>query len=387
MPVIEAVDDFAKKTGFTVQISGDRTKLLTRKITLDTGETTYWEAYARLCKEAGLGEHVDPSAGVDNRFNDRAQRGGTRVIDLRHSSYNPTESRLVLTDGGPADSAPPTFHAGALRIRALPSITSVSGQTKNDGETLFALDVTPEPGLLWQTVLGMRIDRAIDDRGQHLTQPAAFVGGGINPQSLQEDVVIIVEDGTILPVNDLRLVPVRLKLGKASAKQVKELKGTLTAQVLGVPERLATVESILKSAGQVVKAADGTTVRVMAVTQQDDGEISLRVELQSRTPDMNLGRFPGRIIRVNRGMRARTQREMPTEGGEPILTLQNTKGEAFRLDQCALDSGTDGIRTTKLFNLTFPPQKNLGEPAKLIFTGRRLAVVEVPFVLKDIPLP
>src|SRR5438067_1992456 len=59
--VTEALDDFAKKTGFTVQLGGDRTKVLGRKVTLDTGDVTYWEAYARLCKEAGLSEHVDPN--------------------------------------------------------------------------------------------------------------------------------------------------------------------------------------------------------------------------------------------------------------------------------------------------------------------------------------
>src|SRR5262249_13909352 len=62
-PVAEAVADFAHQTGFPLQIGGNTpqgnisVKPINRKITLDTGAVPFWEAFDRLCREAGLVEH------------------------------------------------------------------------------------------------------------------------------------------------------------------------------------------------------------------------------------------------------------------------------------------------------------------------------------------
>src|SRR5207247_422067 len=55
-PVAEAVADFAQKTGFQVQILDAERAKITRKITLDTGDVPFWQAYQRLCEAAGLVE-------------------------------------------------------------------------------------------------------------------------------------------------------------------------------------------------------------------------------------------------------------------------------------------------------------------------------------------
>ena len=55
-PITEAVADFAKKSGFPLQFEGDRVQLANRKITLDTGEVTFWEALNQFCRAAGLVE-------------------------------------------------------------------------------------------------------------------------------------------------------------------------------------------------------------------------------------------------------------------------------------------------------------------------------------------
>src|SRR5262249_48230510 len=56
MPVREAVADFARKTGFLIQLEGDRAKLTERRITLETGEISLWDAVAEFCQKAGLTE-------------------------------------------------------------------------------------------------------------------------------------------------------------------------------------------------------------------------------------------------------------------------------------------------------------------------------------------
>ncbi|MCC6418094.1 MAG: hypothetical protein IT429_07560 [Gemmataceae bacterium] len=54
MPVPEAVAELAKQSGYTIDLLGDRVVLAGRKVTLDTGETTFWQAFDQLCAKASL---------------------------------------------------------------------------------------------------------------------------------------------------------------------------------------------------------------------------------------------------------------------------------------------------------------------------------------------
>src|SRR5438445_1057145 len=55
-PALDAVAELQKQSGYQIQVAGDRTALANKKITLDTGETTFWEALDQLCRAAGLTE-------------------------------------------------------------------------------------------------------------------------------------------------------------------------------------------------------------------------------------------------------------------------------------------------------------------------------------------
>lgn len=57
-PVADALEDLARRTGLRIQLDGDSKKLPGRKVTLDTGETTLWEALAEFCRKAGLSERA-----------------------------------------------------------------------------------------------------------------------------------------------------------------------------------------------------------------------------------------------------------------------------------------------------------------------------------------
>src|SRR5947209_3366069 len=63
-PVPEAVKELAKKSGHGITLLGDAGKLAERKVTLDTGETTFWQAFDQLCQKAGLAEVASPSGNV-----------------------------------------------------------------------------------------------------------------------------------------------------------------------------------------------------------------------------------------------------------------------------------------------------------------------------------
>ena len=54
--ILDAVSELAKQSDYRVDIAGNRPALGERKITLDTGEVTFWEALHQLCKKGGLTE-------------------------------------------------------------------------------------------------------------------------------------------------------------------------------------------------------------------------------------------------------------------------------------------------------------------------------------------
>jgi hypothetical protein len=55
-PVADAVAEFNKKSGYTIQLHDPEKKLKDRTVTLDTGEVTFWEAFDKFCEKAGLVE-------------------------------------------------------------------------------------------------------------------------------------------------------------------------------------------------------------------------------------------------------------------------------------------------------------------------------------------
>jgi len=63
VPVPEAVADFARKTGYAIVLNDPENKLAERKITLDTGDVTFWEAFDQFCDKAGLVEDAANGLG------------------------------------------------------------------------------------------------------------------------------------------------------------------------------------------------------------------------------------------------------------------------------------------------------------------------------------
>jgi hypothetical protein len=179
----------------------------------------------------------------------------------------PTEaSGIILTDGKLPSL--PTDDRTAVRFRALKA-SSVGAPA--EGEILLALEVTPEPKLLWQGTVAVQIKKATDDQGQSLEQvagggngplrpgaggmggggggakgpqpgmaPGGFGGGGGGfggfpapgrpgggaALGLPGNVMGMAGNAAVL------LAPVRLKKGAKPATSLKEISGTITARVL-----------------------------------------------------------------------------------------------------------------------------------------------------------
>src|SRR5262249_49953168 len=125
--------------------------------------------------------------------------------------------------------------------------------------------------------------------------------GAWNPYQANE--VIVVWDGhTEFPGHDRpRQVPVRLRLGEKPARQIKELRGTLSAEVEAPAEPLVAVKDVVHAAGKLMKGPDGSYVKVLEAGREPGGQIKLKLEVKAppRASDFS-GVTNLRVLRINR---------------------------------------------------------------------------------------
>jgi hypothetical protein len=220
-PVAEAVAALSKQSGYPIQVGGDKAKLAARKVTLDTGEVSFWEAFDKLCQKAGL---VEP-----------ARDGQT------------APGALQVVDGTPA--ATPTCYAGALRVRVVPGSVQ-----RKDGATEFLLELSIEPRFRQPKVLGAaRVLTALDPDGKALA--------GLEAPSLKAA---------------LLRAPVGLKWGEKKA--LKELSGSVLFETV-LAEKVLAIDDVPKSAGKAVKNDEGATLRLDAYEKKGNGDVSIRTTL------------------------------------------------------------------------------------------------------------
>ncbi len=387
MPVTAAVADLAHKTGLRLQIVGDAAPLAQRRLTLDTGETTLWEALAQFCRKAGLTDRgLDPAAFQEDR-----------------SEYNPGQRRLIVLDRTSSDSdvravSPlrladgpwqelPTCYAGAVRIRALPPTKPTANTPQPEGDKSLVLEVIPEPRFQWQSVLAVRVDRAVDSKGPTLKQPVMVSGLGRAAGHAAEEVLILWDGSSEFPANpfgDARHVPIRLAPADGPWQHLKELHGTITARVGLPPERLASVDKIFQAAGQTVRTANGNVLQVVEVKRADDGRYQLRMALTAPPPELISAGIPARLIVHKRGWWGQGTGDVSAEGCS--FTLLDARGRPFPLAGGEVQGMlAQGIRHD--YTLLYRPLPDGAPPARLQYAGRRTVTIEVPFTLQDVPLP
>jgi hypothetical protein len=335
---------------------------------------------------------------------------------------------ITLAPGKP--KALPTDDSSAVRVRALEKADMFGPPA--DGQTLIALEVTPEPKLQWQRLVSVRVDKAVDDQGQKLPQVTEGPGagpGGVPPAAGPAIAVIRKGFGKGFPViGNSQYAEVRLKKGESekASKVLKELKGTISAQFLTEARPYITVDNILKAAGKTVKGPAGGSIKVLEVKKDDNGQITIRFEVE---PPANVIPDGGSVngggirpvpvpIRIRRaavppgagpGLKAAPPpapaaappkaappagaaapavafvRGVATfNGGFNGLTLQDDKGNVLPVRVGMTWQAGGGAPE---YNLLYVPQKDKGEPAKLVFSGRKAVDVDIPFTLKDVPLP
>jgi hypothetical protein len=385
-PVAEAVRDLARRSGYPVQVQGDLGKLAQRRITLETEDLPFWEAFDRFCRRAGL---VERGLVPLPRTPVQASADQALALQLLQKGYVPdsrVENRFVLVDGQPP--ALPGCRDGAVQIQALPPSPSMWGHARRPGEALLVLDVAPEPKLAWHSTLEVRIDRAVDEHGQQLAQ----AGASSDPKNagiMMGNGVVLWNTVTEQPLSSPRHVAVRLARGDKPSKVLKELRGTLSAQVQTPLQPLITVDQVLLAVGQTFKGPDGESLKVVEAGRQPDGLMRLRIQVEGPIQgQVILGRGGFRVNRVvvmNGGGRIGVNREW--DGGSSTLSLLDATGKSVPLVRAESNLVPSGTSVAQEHQLSYQPAAVQSEPAALVYRGRRTVVLDIPFTLKDVPLP
>jgi RNA polymerase sigma factor (sigma-70 family) len=357
-PVAEAVADFKAKSGYDLSLSDPEGKLKDRTVTLDTGDVTFWQALDQFCRQARLVEAPVPDGpppGVGGGVFRGGGFGGVGagpIGGMMVMQQSAAPDRIVLADGRPRDL--PASDGTAVRVRALGKADGPGSPA--DGEAVLALEVTPEPKLRWRGVTAVEVGKATDDQGQTLEQvkPVGQVPG--NP------------------------VPARFKRGPKAATSLREITGTVTARVLREPQPYLTIDDVLGAAGKNFQAADGGGLRVIDVAKGPAGRVELRFAV-----DPPVGAAPaGGPVRVTHRSGRVVVSSAGGDGPEYELAVMDDKGVV--LEPVGL-GGRGGVGREPDYSATYQPRQGQGAPAKLIYTVSPNVTLNVPFTLRNVPLP
>ncbi|HKB05535.1 MAG TPA: hypothetical protein VKD90_25145 [Gemmataceae bacterium] len=408
VPLDQAVAELSRKTGLSLQL--DKGVDPKRPVTVDTGEVPFWQAVDAFYTAAGLTEADGPAPAANAP---QPGMSGRRLVYMSRLSGVSHQTQVRLVEGK-AETPAATGHA--LRVRALPAGYAQNKYDAATGEVTFHLDVDPAPALTLQEVLGVEVRRAVADDRRALA-PAYPAPPFIGPYVMEELLVakqLVIIDGDLQVGNDAGpLFPVTLKAGGTRPKRLAELEGVVVARVLAPPEPVLTVPDVFgKGKGQSF-TADRLTCRVTSAdsdaprppvvargVQPGDGRpvrkppeapaaAAVRVRVTSTAGAINeFLNFPvqvkGRLrpfIRLNR-----LSGEMAT--GAPDFQLRDADGKPLRVLATGLvDSTFDGTTLNQEVQLTFEKPAGGLDGINLSLTARKSVVVELPFVLKDVPLP
>jgi hypothetical protein len=326
--------------------------------------------------------------------------GGMRPMPSQ--AYNPYPLGQFNLVPGKAQEVP-TAYTGAVRVRALPAQPQAPGlpaPPQRAGEATLTLEVTAEPRLQnFQLLGGVQIDKAVDDQGQSLTapmdpMPGTGPFGAVEQLGAMRGRVAY----TISPyLNAGRMAHVRLKLGEKKAKTLKELSGHISAQLLAAPQALITVEDVLKAAGKKVKGVGGGgEIEMVSCEKQADGSYKVQFRMEQPpnfipapfqgpvAPGINNG--GGGVVQIGGVGGRRVIRSVANTHGLPALV--DAKGRSLQLSQVPtrMYRGGFGVLTMEV-TMVFRQNDGQGEPAQLVLHGQRNISVQVPFTLRDVPLP
>jgi hypothetical protein len=407
-PLAEVVRDLVRQTNIRLQLAREPVDLPVRKITIDTGETSFWEALDALCRAAKVSIRpgtIDPSAEDAQTAAINGAIGavpiavpnvaGGIVFTTSAMVSAPSEEAIVLQDGPMPNS--PTAIIGAARVRLIPDRWANRDRKPGD-EMKWTLEILTEPRMRWVNAPSFRFD------GKPGLRVDATPQGG-NVEAMGPGARRIMTSSTHVfggPGNVARGVtrhelPVYVKADGASP--IGELKGSLAGSVQATTGSVATIADVTKDKTSAV-TRDGVKIAVKDYSRADDGTVTLTLELErpgGGPAGMAAGGVMiagnaavGRVIRNGGGGAIPANVKQMISGPDgPVesIKLTDEKGKQFDVSVTKSEfSNNNGTMTAKLGLECRPPTAD-SKPKALEIHGPRSAAVEAAFTLKDVPAP
>ncbi len=385
----------AKKTNLPLVLDEKLVRNSGITITLDTGEVAFWQAIEQFLQVAGLTENPNPEPVKPTNSN---QRYYTQQIDW--GGYQPNNPALSTHDGKIHLMSGKTVAACSDKVVRVKAVAKDMGaHIRGSNELELILDVSPSPNVGWQGLNRLDIQRAVDDRNRVLKQSHIIGNDGGDSMGFDNDGVWFGLNGGVQfssqyefgpqgqTVNPYH-VPIKLLAKDSYSKYLKELQGVISARMLSPLEALITVNDLGKATSDKIFSSDGRNLTIVEIKLAKNGLQTLRVKLSSPAFNQQMV-FPGRF-------RGRMQPFMTIQSNgvdvmtnSPNLELQNAEGKILTgVSQfvSGQDYSPNGITTEYTMTVNTKAKGN-SQPTKLVLKGRRTVDVEIPFTLKNVPLP
>jgi len=392
-PLGHAITDLRTRSGLNIAIDPSRLGDPLRKVTCVTGELPVWEALDAFCAAAGLKEEFRPELELP-----KMQNRGRGYLMPQTQVPNADSVPIVLVGG--KLSRLPGDRRTAVRVLVLPRSFPSHRVSLGTGEITLCFDITPTPGLNWQDATSVKITKLVDDAGR-------FGGAGspkpeIAPSDIDNVMVLgglrggVVFAGpgvggamrfdpqTGAPIYpdsmpNPRVIPVPLKLATPTARSIKRLEGSVLGEITLTNQTLITVNEPKKHIGTVFEGPGSLQFTIASLVETKQGtDIQLVLEYPSPwSVGARRGWNPGGVWP-----------EAPRPGNQtPTVQVYDAAGKSMSASTASGFTDVLGDGQTMQYRLNWTFRKEAGTPAKFVVVGPRPMIVEVPFVLENVPLP
>ncbi len=400
VPLTAAVADLRGRTGIPLVLDADVADP-GRSVTVHAGDLPPWEAVAQFCRAAGLHERVRAEVPI-------GPIPGEPLISLRRRSPTvgvfhpdaPALVPLVLADG----FAPlPGDRSGGVRVQAVPADFPGHRVVRGVGVVHLCLDVSALPVLAgggrWEEITQVKVRRAEDDHGRPI--PAAHrdpapeadagsvgwvvFGGGLAAPGLLAPPF---GDATGRPTTrpNPRLATVSLRTDDRPTRVLSVLDGVVVGEVTLPNQPLVSVDDLSRAVGHGSGGGGDVRLAVLGFATDPAGRTTVRVRVDTPNP----WTFP----RANRGVNLLNAPAFqpwlfgPTGSPAAAYRFSDAAGRPFTPSEVVPGQmGDDGFRQTTELQFRFDRRDGTGPPARLVLVGEKTVSVEVPFRLRDVPLP
>lgn len=393
VPLNAAIADLRKKTGIPLTLDPAAVSNAMRPITVRTGALPAWQAVDEFLRAAGLAEVFRDELPAAITTPTLTTGNGIRVANARPTSTRPplADNAVLLRDGSSA--VLPGDRSAGVRVVALPPGFRGNRVVRGAGQVVLNLDITPLPGLKWGEATTVRVRRAEDETGRPVTVShraedptmsrdifgsAGMFGGAGQVVFLNDGMSYIGGPQATRP--NPRIVPVVLKTDDRAVRSLRVLEGVVVGEVTVPNQSLMSLSDLPKAVGRSAEVAQGVRVTLLDYAAESNGRAILRVRTENPNPwtTMRLGRRQ-LFLQMDGGLLA--------SGPAVQYRFVDAAGHILRPQTRNSSSTDDGVRQTAEVELVFAARPDIGPPTHLTVVGNKQVTVEVPFTLRNVPLP